>query len=129
MTATVTVDEQRISRPAPGERILVRAPTGDDAALIGQILGSRGFVVVPIEDTAGLAAAWRDGAGTLLIASEALNEPDPKEIDDLRITTWPRVIGRGPSRRTGGMAECPKRTRQSMCNRHFGQAFVLKDLR
>jgi signal transduction histidine kinase len=31
---------------------------------------------VPVEDTAALATAWRDGAGMLMIASEALNEPD-----------------------------------------------------
>jgi signal transduction histidine kinase len=76
VTATVTADEQRTAGRALSERILVRAPTGDDAALIDQILGPRGFVVVPVDDTASLAAAWRDGAGMLLIASEALNEPD-----------------------------------------------------
>ncbi len=76
MPATVTADEQRTPGRALSERILVRAPTGDDAALIEQILGARGFVVVSVVDTADLATAWHDGAGMLLIASEALNEPD-----------------------------------------------------
>ena len=76
MTATETVNEQRTPRRALSERILVRAPTGDDARLIQQILGARGFVVVSVDDTAALATEWRDGAGMLLIASEALNESD-----------------------------------------------------
>jgi signal transduction histidine kinase len=76
VTATVTVDEQRGASRLLSERILVRAPTGDDASLIGEILGARGFVVVSVDDTAALATAWRDGAGMLLIASEALNDRD-----------------------------------------------------
>ena len=76
VAATVTVQEQRTPRRALSERILVRAPTGDDATLIQAILGGRGFAVVPVGDTAALADEWREGAGMLLIASEALNEPD-----------------------------------------------------
>lgn len=76
VTATAAVDEQRTPGRALSERILVRAPTGDDAALIEQIVGPHGFAVVSVDDTATLATAWGDGAGMLLIASEALNEPD-----------------------------------------------------
>lgn len=76
MTATVTGEEQRTTARALSERILVRAPTGDDAAVIEQILAERGFVVVAVDDASALAAAWHDGAGMLVIASEALNERD-----------------------------------------------------
>lgn len=76
VTATVPVDEQRTAGRSLSERVLVRAPTGDDAALIEQILGEHGFGVLCVADTAALAPAWRDGAGMLLIASEALNDLD-----------------------------------------------------
>jgi signal transduction histidine kinase len=70
------MDEKRSAGRSLSERILVRAPTGDDAALIARILGGHGFVVVAVEDTAALAAEWESGAGMVLIASEALDDPD-----------------------------------------------------
>ncbi|HKO59246.1 MAG TPA: hypothetical protein VJ276_25495 [Thermoanaerobaculia bacterium] len=50
------MDEQRTAGRALTERILVRAPTGDDAPLIAQTLGGHGFVVVAVDDTSALAA-------------------------------------------------------------------------
>lgn len=70
------MDEKRTPGRSLTERILVRAPTGDDATLIAQILGDHGFVVVAVDDTSALAAEWEHGAGMVLIASEALNDPD-----------------------------------------------------
>ncbi|HKO57975.1 MAG TPA: HAMP domain-containing sensor histidine kinase [Thermoanaerobaculia bacterium] len=70
------MDEKRTAGRSLSERILVRAPTGDDAALIAQILGEHGFIVVTVDDTSALAAEWEVGAGMVLIASEALNDPD-----------------------------------------------------
>jgi two-component system, sensor histidine kinase len=61
---------------AMSERILVRAPSGDDAALIVEVLGGMGCDVVPLHDLAALSHEWEAGAGALLIATEALDEPD-----------------------------------------------------
>ncbi|MGZ8710489.1 MAG: ATP-binding protein [Thermoanaerobaculia bacterium] len=58
------------------ERVLVRAPSGDDAALIADVLGREGREVVPLDNLLALAREWARGAGALLIATEALNEPD-----------------------------------------------------
>jgi signal transduction histidine kinase len=69
-----------VAEQSPGriltERILVNAPTGDDAALIGEILGTRGFEVVVIRDVASLAVEWEAGAGVVVLASEALNDSE-----------------------------------------------------
>ncbi len=68
-----------MKRPPTGgtslERILVNAPTGDDADLIAQVLGSRGHDAIAIGDVDSLAAAWAAGAGLFLLATEALNDP------------------------------------------------------
>src|SRR5688500_18879743 len=61
--------------PPVSERILVRAPTGDDAALIAQVLGDH-YEAVVASDLAALVRAWEVGAGAVLISSEALNETD-----------------------------------------------------
>src|SRR5688572_3900883 len=58
------------------ERILVLAPTGDDAELITEILGSRGFDVVIIGTVESVVTEWGAGAGAVLIASEALNDAE-----------------------------------------------------
>lgn len=68
--------ERRSAERALSERVLVRTPTGDDASLIADILGQRGFEVVALDDLAGLGREWHEGAGVLLIASEALNDDD-----------------------------------------------------
>ncbi|HUR82656.1 MAG TPA: HAMP domain-containing sensor histidine kinase [Thermoanaerobaculia bacterium] len=58
------------------ERVLVRAPTGEDTALIADVLREAGREVVPLDDLSALAREWESGAGTLVIASETLNAPD-----------------------------------------------------
>ncbi|HEX6085307.1 MAG TPA: HAMP domain-containing sensor histidine kinase [Thermoanaerobaculia bacterium] len=58
------------------ERILVRAPSGDDDALIVEVLGREGFEVVSVHDLAELGREWEQGAGAFLIATEALNDAD-----------------------------------------------------
>jgi signal transduction histidine kinase len=76
MTATDQHVEQRSTGWALSERVLVRAPTGDDAALIADVLTAKGFEVVVLDALARLTREWQQGAGVLLIATEALNEPD-----------------------------------------------------
>jgi signal transduction histidine kinase len=73
---TVPMHEKRTADRSLSERILVRAPTGDDARLIAEILGLHGFVVVAVDDTSALANEWARGAGMIMLASEALNDPD-----------------------------------------------------
>ena len=58
------------------ERLLVLAPTGDDAALIAEILRDRDLDVVIVTDAAALADEIGRGAAVVLIASEALDEPE-----------------------------------------------------
>ncbi|MEO8035345.1 MAG: hypothetical protein ABI837_12995 [Acidobacteriota bacterium] len=73
MTEILIVDaERRSTGRGLTERLLVRAPTGDDGRLIAEILGSRGFEVVVLADVASLALEWNAGVGILLIASEVL---------------------------------------------------------
>ena len=74
--ATGDVAERRSEARTLTERILVRAPTGGDAELITEVLGSRGFEVVVVVDNASLVAEWTAGTGVVLLASEALNDPD-----------------------------------------------------
>lgn len=75
MSATLGEDKaRRTARRAMSERVLVRAPTGEDASLIVEILGKHGFEVVQKDDLAGLRREWNKGLGALLIASEALND-------------------------------------------------------
>ncbi|MGZ8779706.1 MAG: ATP-binding protein [Thermoanaerobaculia bacterium] len=68
--------ERRTEGWVLSERVLVRAPSGDDAALIADVLGREGREVVPLDNLLALAREWARGAGALLIATEALNEPD-----------------------------------------------------
>jgi signal transduction histidine kinase len=70
MTATTTgVTEGKMT-----ERILVSAPTGDDAELIAEVLRARGFDAVLIADVTSLIREWGADTGVVLIASEALND-------------------------------------------------------
>jgi signal transduction histidine kinase len=73
---TVGNEERRLAGRRLRERVLVSAPTGDDAPLIVDVLGREGMDVVALGDLDGLAREWRDGAGALLIASESLNDAD-----------------------------------------------------
>jgi signal transduction histidine kinase len=59
-----------------GERILVRAPSGNDAVSIAEMLEQQGYGVVPIHELESLAGEWAKGAGVLVIATEALNDAD-----------------------------------------------------
>lgn len=72
--------EELVDRRSParavGERVLVLAPTGDDASLVSQILTERGLDVVVIADLAALAHELDAGAGAALIASEALERDE-----------------------------------------------------
>lgn len=56
------------------ERILVLAPTGDDAALMSRVLRDRGLNAVVVDDLRALADALEAGAGVALIASEAFDD-------------------------------------------------------
>jgi signal transduction histidine kinase len=56
------------------ERVLVLAPTADDAALTAQILIARGLDAVIVSDIAALAREMEAGASVVLIASEAFAE-------------------------------------------------------
>lgn len=73
---TTAVAERSSTGRELTERILVSAPTGDDAALITEILHGRGFEVITIRGVASLAAEWEAGAGVVLLASEALNDAE-----------------------------------------------------
>jgi signal transduction histidine kinase len=72
---TASIPERVVSRET-SERILVRAPSGDDAALIADVLGRQGCEVVLLHDLPSFGREWERGAGAFLIATEALNEPD-----------------------------------------------------
>lgn len=69
------VSDRRLADRRLDERILVLAPTADDAPLTAQILADRGFDVVIAADTAALAREMEAGASVVLIASEAFAEP------------------------------------------------------
>jgi signal transduction histidine kinase len=56
------------------DRVLVLAPTGDDAQLVSTILSDRGFDVFTVPDPATLARELELGAGLALIASEAFED-------------------------------------------------------
>jgi signal transduction histidine kinase len=76
MSAVTDRVERRTAGRVIGERVLVRAPSGDDAALISEVLAGEGREVVTLDDLSALAREWERGAGTLVIATEALNEAD-----------------------------------------------------
>jgi signal transduction histidine kinase len=65
-----------VERQVLSERVLVRAPSGDDATMVAEVLGREGREGVPVDDLSALAREWERGAGALLIATEALNETD-----------------------------------------------------
>jgi len=75
-TADTPVTERLEHGRVLSERVLVRAPSGDDAVLIGEVLGREGRGVVLLDDLSSLGREWERGAGVLLIATEALNDRD-----------------------------------------------------
>jgi len=68
--------DRRTDARRTGERVLVLAPSGDDAVLIAQVLEREGREVVILHDLAALAQESGAGVGIFLIATEALNETD-----------------------------------------------------
>jgi signal transduction histidine kinase len=72
-SASVGTD-RRVADRRLDERILVLAPTADDAVLTARILTGRGHDAVIVADTAALAREMEAGASVVLIASEALPE-------------------------------------------------------
>ena len=58
--------------PASEERVLVLAPTGRDAALIGEMLGKDGLPCAACDSVEELAGNLERGAGLALLAEEAL---------------------------------------------------------
>lgn len=68
--------ERRGDARRMSERVLVRAPSGDDAVLIARVLEREGREVVLLHDLTELEREVEAGAGAFLIATEALNEPD-----------------------------------------------------
>jgi signal transduction histidine kinase len=70
--APVAILERRPHDWPLQESILVLAPTGDDATLIAEILRDHGLEPVILAGANALAREIEDGAGVVLIASEAL---------------------------------------------------------
>ncbi len=64
--------ERRSATRSLGERVLIVAPTGDDAAVASRILRDAGSDVLVLNDLTALAAEVEGGAGLVLLASEAL---------------------------------------------------------
>lgn len=94
--------ERRETARTLSERIVVNAPTADDAAAVREVLGAR-FDVVVVNDVDSLAEEWAAGAGVVVLASETLNERDCchrlRELCDAQ-ETWseiPVVILGGPA--------------------------------
>lgn len=71
---SVQVDRRVASRRLD-ERVLVLAPTGDDAALAAGILTERGLDPAIVPDAAALAREIEAGASVVLIAVEACSDP------------------------------------------------------
>src|SRR5688572_977040 len=72
--------ERRTAGRLLEERLLVLAPTGDDATLIAGILRARDLDVITVTDAPALADEITRGAAVVLIASEALDEPGSASV-------------------------------------------------
>jgi signal transduction histidine kinase len=59
---------------SPAERVLVLAPTGDDAALTVRVLAGHGLEVQAVASLEALARELESGAGAVIIASEAFED-------------------------------------------------------
>ena len=104
--------ERRSAERSLSERVLVVAPTGDDAAVASQILRDAGSDVLVLHDLSALAAEVEAGAGVVLIASEAL--ADERGCANLRQALerqepWSEIpillIGGGTAAEEGHQAE------------------------
>jgi signal transduction histidine kinase len=68
--------DRRVADRRVDERILILAPTADDAALTAEILTGRDLDAVIVADTIALAREIEAGACTVLIASEVFPETE-----------------------------------------------------
>ena len=59
---------------ASGQRLLVLAPRGRDAGVIGEVLGRERLDCVVVPDVGALLAGIDAGAGAAIVAEEALDE-------------------------------------------------------
>ena len=63
-------------------RLLVFAPFGRDAVLIGEVLGKSGVLVQAVKEPAELAQCIQDGADAAIITEEALDEQTTKFLGE-----------------------------------------------
>lgn len=86
--------ERRTDARTRSERILVRAPSANDAMLTARVLEQEGHEVVVLDDLSALARESASGVGAFLIATEALDEQDCctslREILDAQ-ETWSEI--------------------------------------
>ena len=66
-----------------GERILILAPTGRDAELLGSTLSENGFAAGICPDMAGLTTALVEGGAVAVVAEEALAGPSSDMLDGM----------------------------------------------
>ncbi|HVS33862.1 MAG TPA: HAMP domain-containing sensor histidine kinase, partial [Thermoanaerobaculia bacterium] len=81
-TMTEGLDRRSADR-ARAERVLVVAPTGDDASLVTRILSEAGLEVAAFDDLAALVAEIRSGAGAVLITSEAFADDGVAQLQQV----------------------------------------------
>ena len=65
------------------ERVLVLTPSGNDAAVVGDVLKTAGVHTAACEDIVALSDAFQEGAGVLLVSEEGL---DPARVFTLSST-------------------------------------------
>ncbi|MET0319909.1 MAG: response regulator [Duganella sp.] len=71
------------------DRILILAPHGRDAEVIGQVLDRNGFAGMAMADLDAVVAALQAGAGACVIAEEALQEAGVQPLLDWLATQEP----------------------------------------
>jgi two-component system cell cycle sensor histidine kinase/response regulator CckA len=64
-----------------GDRILLLAPTGRDAELLGSILAQNGFDAGICRDMTALSASLMDGGAVAVVAEEALDSINSNQLD------------------------------------------------
>jgi PAS domain S-box-containing protein len=65
---------------APGDRVLVLAPTGHDTEVLGRLLGSSGIRSTRCDTLGRLIEGIREGAGAAIVADEALGDPESASL-------------------------------------------------
>jgi len=80
----VTAPESTSLRPAPGPcRVVVLAPLGRDATVVGQVLAEGGVVSVVAHDVIEVIARLREEIGVALVTEEALVVEGAAELSEL----------------------------------------------